>query len=250
MNAVFGNLTTEGLEESQDRLGGFRVYESDAYTGTIKAAYAGKATNSNAQSVTVILDLDQGGEYRETFWVTNRNGENFFLDRNDPKKKIPLPGFTIVDDMCLVTTNNPLSAQPAEEKVMNIYDPEHKKEMPKAVPMLVNLLGKKVTLGIVKELRNKQAKDASGNYQDTADSREENVTDKVFHYPSNLTVVEARKGIQNATFYGAWVEKNRGQTRDRRTIKDGEQNGRAGRPGVPPKAGDSAARTTPSLFGS
>lgn len=251
MNNMFGNLTTDGVEESQDRLGGFRVLETDAYTGTIKAAYAGKSANSNSQSVTIILEHD-GGEYRETFWVTNKNGENFYVDARDNNKKKPLAGFTHIDDICLVTTNKGLSQQATEDKVMNIYDPDQKKELPKSVPMLVELLGKKVTLGILKELRNKQAKDGNGVYQDTADSREENSTDKVFHFPSNLTVVEARKQIQTPTFYGAWVERNRGQTRDRRSIKDGAaggQAGRTGRPGgAPPTAQGGAAKTT-SLFG-
>ena len=49
------------------------------------------------------------------------------------------------------------------------------------------------------------------------------------------------------TFYGAWVEKNKGVTRDR-TNKAASQNGRAGRPnGAPPKAGDTPK--TASLFG-
>jgi hypothetical protein len=248
MSNVFGSLTTDGLEESQDRIGGFRVLESGPYTGTIKAAFAGKASASNAQSVTVILDTKEGGEYRETFWITNKNGQNFYTKDS---KKNPLPGFTIIDDICLVTTNKPLAQHATEDKVMNIYDPEAKKELPKSVPMLIELLGKEVTFGILKETRNKQAKNANGEYEDTHESRDENVTDKIFHYPSNLTVVEARRGIQTPAFYGAWVERNKGQTRDRRSIKDGEaggQAGRAGRPGMPPKAGDSAAKTT-SLFG-
>jgi hypothetical protein len=250
MSTIFGNLTTEGLEESQDRLGGFRTFESGAYTGTIKAAYAGKSANSVAQSITVILDTESG-EYRETFWITNKSGENFFRNKQDNAKKVPLPGFQIVDDLCWVTTNKALSQQATEDKVMNVYDANAKAELPKSVPMLVDLLGKKVTLGILKEVRNKQVKNSNGEYVDTDESREENVTDKVFHFPSNLTVVEARQGARQASFFGAWVKEKVGKTRDRRSNKDGAangQNGRAGRPGVPPKAGDSAAKTT-SLFG-
>jgi hypothetical protein len=248
MNAVFGNLTTTGLEESQDRLGGgFRPLESGAYTGKVKLAYAGKAVSSNAQSVTIVL-AHAGGEYRETFWITNKEGKNFY--ERDGKKNA-LPGFTIIDDLCVVTTNKGLAQQGAEDKVVNLYDFDQKKEVPTSVPMLIELIGKDVTFGIQKRLVNKQAKNqTTGEYEDTAEEREENVTDKIFHYPSNLTVVEAKKGIQTPTFYGAWIEKNAGVTQDRRSIKDGAgaQTGRAGRPmGAPPKAGDSAAKT-PSLF--
>ena len=252
---IFGNLTTEGLEQSQDRLGGFRVLESGAYTGTIKAAYAGKSPHSHAQSISVILDTE-AGEYRETFWITNRDNQNFFRNKQDNTKKVPLPGFVIIEDLCLVTSNKPLADQVTEDKIMNVYDPEAKKEMPKSVPMLVELLGKKVTFGILKETRNKQVKNSStGEYEDTAESREENVTDKVFHYPSNLTVVEARQGTTVATFFNAWVEKNKGVTRDRRTNKSGAggngggQSGKPGRPNTPPKAGETTPKT-PSLFNS
>jgi hypothetical protein len=254
MTNVFGNLNNDGLEESQDRIGGFRVRESGAYLGTIKLAYAGKSANSKARSVTIVVDLGDG-EYRETFWVTNKDDLNFYMGKgDDSKKKFPLPGFTVIEDLCLVTTNKPLSEQPAEEKMVNIYDFDQKKEVPTAVPMLVELLGKEVILGIQKVLRNKQVRNAtSGEYEDTADSREENAIDKIFHSPSKLTVVEARKGIQTATFYGAWVERNTGNTLDRRSIKDGAsaQGGRSGRPngaGGPPKA-NGAAKPTTSLFG-
>lgn len=250
MNALFGTLTNDGLEESQDRLGGFNKFESGAYSGTIKAAYAGKSTGG-AQSVTVILET-ASGEYREAFWITNKKGENFFRNKDDNTKKVPLPGFTIVNDICLVTTNKELAQQATEEKVMNIYDYDAKKEVPTSVPMIVELLGKQVTFGILKELKNKQVKNAStGEYEDTAESREENVVDKIFHVPSNLTVVEARQGSQTPNFYGSWVEKNKGQTRDRRAIKDGAaggQAGRTGRPGAPPQGGAAAAKTS-SLFG-
>jgi len=246
-NALFGDQTTEGLEETNDTLGGgFSVRESGAVTGTVTAMYAGKAANSKAQNVTVIMNDDAGKEYKETIWVTNRDNQNFYLDKNDKTKKRELPGWTTIDELCLVTTNTGLAAQVAEEKMMNIYDYDAKKDVPTAVQMFTAVIGKKVTLGVLKETKSKQKKGDDGTYYDTGETRDENITDKVFHHPSNLTVVEARNGTQTPAFYPAWVEKNTGVTRDRTnknsTIK-------SGRPGSPPKAGDSAAKT-PSLFGS
>jgi hypothetical protein len=190
----------------------------------------------------------QGKEYRETIWVTNRQNQNFYLDKNDKSKKVPLPGFTTIDDICLATTGKPLSEQPSEEKVVNIYDFEAKKEVPTTVKMLVEVLGKQVSLGIMKQLVNKQAKNSAGVYEDTADTREENCIDKVFHHPSNLTIPEAKKGVQTAAFYPAWVEINSGKVRDKRSIKDGSsaQQGKSGRPGSPPQA--NSAKPTGSLF--
>lgn len=241
--ALFNNLKSDGLEESQDRLGGFTPLESGIYTGTIKAAYAGHSQNG-AMSVTVLADFG-GKEYRETFYITNKKGENFFLNKDDKTKKVPLPGFTVVDDICLIVTGKPLAEQETEEKVINLYDYELKKEVPKSVPMMTELLGQKISLGILKQIENKQAKDNTGEYQPTAETREVNLVDKVFHPELKLTVAEARNGQEEAKFYAAWEERNKGQTRDKRTIKDGA----GGNAGSPPKAAAGTAPARKSLFG-
>ena len=241
--SIFGNLTNEGLEESTDRLGGFSPLNSDVYTGDIKAAYAGKSSGG-AHSVTVLVALEGGREYRETIYITNRNGENYFLNKNDKTKKVPLPGFTTIDDLCLVTTGAPLSEQETEEKVLNIYNPESKKEEPTSVPVLTGLTGKTVTLGIQKNIENKSEKQ-NGNYVPIADTREINTIDKVFHAETKMTVPEARAEQESADFFEKWKEKNVGNTVDRRSIKDG-QGGTKG--GPPASGGEKSPRK--SLFGS
>lgn len=241
--SLFGKLTNEGLEESQDRLGGFSPLDTDIYTGTIKAAYAGES-QGGAMSVSLIVDVG-GKEYRETLYVTNKKKENFFLNQQD--KKVPLPGFTVVDDICLITTGKPLADQDSEEKVINIYDFDAKREVPKSVPMLTGLLGQKISLGIVKQLENKNVKQGD-EYVPSAETREINVIDKVFHPEMKLTVAEARNGQDQAKFWSAWEERNKGQTRDKRTVKDGAGNaGAPPKPGAAPASGTAAPRK--SLFG-
>ena len=241
--SLFGKLTNDGLEESQDRLGGFSPFDSDIYVGTIKAAYAGQS-QGGATSVSIIVDMG-GKEYRETFYVTNKKGENFFI--SPEKKKVPLPGFTVVDDICLIASGKPLAEQDTEEKVINLYDFEAKREMPKSVPMLTGLLNQKIALGILKQLENKNVKQGD-EYVPSAETREINVVDKVFHPEVKLTVAEARNGQEEAKFWDAWSERNKGQVRDKRTIKDGV----GGTAGAPPKAGAAAGGTAAprkSLFG-
>lgn len=226
MNALFGALTTDGLEETTDRLGGYQPLDTDIYTGPIKAAYAGQS-DGGARNVSVIVELG-GREYRETLWITNKKGENFFLNKNDKTKKVPLPGFTVVDDLCLVTSGKPLAEQTTEEKVVMVYDREAGQEIPKTVPMLVDLIGQTASFGIVRQLENKNEK-SGDEYVPVADTREVNFIDKVFHTETKMTVVEARQGADSATFHDSWLERNKGQTRDKRTIKDGE-GGNTGRP--------------------
>lgn len=246
--SIFSGMTTEGLEETQDRVGGFAPHDTDAYDSEIKIAYAGESTGG-AKFIAFVFDTGSR-EYRETVYYTNRKGENFFKNKDDPTKKVPLPGFTTVNDICLVTTDKPLADQATEEKVVKVWDSDAKAEVPKSVPVLVDLIGKKVTLGIVKQLENKTEKQGH-EYVPVADTRETNVIEKVFHEPTKGTVVEARSGQEAGTFYKTWVERNKGNTRDRRTIKEG-QGGTTGRPNAaaqagPPQSGQAAPRK--SLFG-
>ncbi len=244
---MFGNLTTDGLQESQDRLGGIQVFNTDIYIGVIKALYAGKSTGG-ATSVTLIADLD-GKEYTETLYVTNKDGQNWFANKQDNTKKVPLPGFTVVDDICLIATGEPLAAQETEEKVVKVWDSEAKKEMPKSVPMIIAALGKPIALGIQKTLANKQTK-VGTEYVANAETREENHIDKVYHPEMKLTVAEARAGQDVAQFWDAWLLKNKDQVRDKRTIKDGEV-GSSGAPSkTPPKPNAPAGQPArKSLFG-
>ncbi len=246
---LFSNLGTEGLEESQDRIGGNRAINSDIYTGVVKALYAGKS-DSGANSVTILLALPGGQEYSETYWITNKKGENWFPNKQDPSKKVALPGFTIVEEICLVTTDKSLSEQEWEEKTINVYDFDAKKEQPKAVMMATDIIGKEVTLGILKELGNKKEK-INNEYVATAETQERNVTDKVFHTDTKKTVPELRNEVAEPEFYNKWLERNKDTTRDKREIKDGQAKGvKSG----PPKAGASTTTTTASparqsLFG-
>ena len=246
---LFGNLKSDGLEETQDRLGGYSPFDTDIYTGKIKMAYADKS-DGGAQNVNLVVDIN-GKEYRETVYVTNKKGENFFLNKDDKTKKVPLPGFTIIDDICLCTTEKPLADQDVEDKAFKLYDFEAKKELPKSVPVLVELLGKEVSLAIVRQLENKQAKDSAGVYQPTAETRESNVISKVFHTASKMTMVEARQGNETGTFWDSWLERNKGQISDKRSIKDGQagapKGGAAARPQPTPSG--SAAPERKSLFG-
>ena len=244
---MFGNLTTDGLQESQDRLGGISVFSTDIYIGTVKALYAGKSSGG-ATSVTLIADLN-GKEYTETLYVTNKDGQNWFANKQDNTKKVPLPGFTVVDDICLIATGEPLATQETEEKVIKVWDSEAKKEMPKSVPMIIAALGKPIALGIQKTLANKQKKEGT-EYVPTAETREENHIDKIYHPELKLTVAEARAGQDVAQFWDAWLLKNKDQVRDKRTIKDGEA-GNSGAPSkAPPKPGTPAGQPArKSLFG-
>lgn len=246
--SIFGNLTNEGLEETTDRLGGFQIRATDIYPATIKAAYAGQSAGG-ARNVTIVVELPDG-EYSETIYVTNKKGENWFLNQNDKSKKVPLPGFTTIDDICIVTTGKPLAEQDSEEKVVKIYDFDERKELPKAVPMLVDLIGQTLFLGIVQQTVDKNQKnDSTGEYEPTGETRDMNVIEKVFHDPTKMTVVEARQGATEPVFFEKWLSKNKGNIRNKAKGADGKgtQSGRPG--GGAQQSGAGGQKKTSSLFG-
>ena len=241
---LFANLNNDGLEEARDSLGGFAAKESGLYNAVIKLAYAAPAA-SGAMGIALVFGLEDGSEYRETLYVTNKKGENWYANKNDASKKVPLPGFTIVDDLCMLTTEMPLSAQATEEKTIKVYDSEAKKELPKAVQMLTELLGKQVILGILKKVENKTVKEGN-EYVPTNEKRELNSIDKVFHYELRLTVVEARNGEEVGKFIDSWNERNAGNTRDSfKEVTDTGAPRSAPKPGAAPAAG---GKPRPSLF--
>lgn len=214
---LFENLDTNDVERTEDRVGGnSRLLDSDIYVATIKAAYTGES-KLGAISVTLMCDID-GKEYSETIYITNRNKEPYSVNTTTRKKSF-IPGYNYMNAICLVAAGKELKEVEAEEKVLNLYSFETKKNENTSVPVLVELSGKQVALGIVKELRNK-AELVDGKYVDTPESREQNRIMAVFDPESHKTVNEALDN-KEATFWDAWLERNKGKVVDRRTIKDG-----------------------------
>ena len=240
MGKMFGNLTTDELETPTDRVGGggFQAKPTDVYDAVIKLAYVGEASQSKAQSVTLHVEID-GSEMRETVWITNREGQNFSADKNDKKKKVPLRGFTTINDLCLFITGEELSAQETETKTAKLYDFDQRAEINKEVECLAALHGGKVKLGVVRKVENKRKKGDDGQYHDTAETRTLNTIDKVFDAETSLTVLETMREMDEPAFMEEWISTRRNQDWDATTgvSKDGGGAGGAGsgRPDRPKK---------------
>jgi hypothetical protein len=240
--SLFGGLKAEGVEESKDVLGGgsFAV-DTAVYDATIKLAYAGESSGG-AMSVTVLLDLETGGgttEYRSTEYVTSREKKNFY--EKDGKKHF-LPGFTTINELCMLTVETPLMEISHEIKKVNQYDPELKKEVPKDAPVLVDLTGKKVKVAIFKDLENKTKKEGN-DYVTLSETVERNTISKFFHGELGVTLNEAKEGTSTPTFLNKWVEKWEGKVRDRTKKTDAKKGS--------PKSGGGSSSSEPkkSLFG-
>ena len=221
---MFNNITTQGVEESGDRLGGFEVHPSNAYLATIKLAY-GTESAEGAKGLVCHFDLD-GKEYRETFWVIGKNGHNYYEDKSG--KKQFLMGYTVANDMMLFATGKPLSEQNWEEKEVKIYNKETKAEEPKAAQVAVDALGQQVMIGLLLKERWKSVKTDNG-YVDSDEVQQENSVDKMFHPENHATVTEITKNLELGEFFTKWVEKNKDKVRSA-PAKKNAGGGTAGRP--------------------
>lgn len=219
---MFSNLKrTNDIEETKDTLGGSGyILETDVYPATVVTAYS-DFFKSGAQFINVKFEVVKPDgstqNFNERFTITNKAGAIYYVGK-DGKKHV-LPGYEVMDDLCLLTTGKPLAEQETEKKVLQIWNAAEGKETPTEVDCLTDLFGSKALLAIQKVRKNKQVLDANNKYIDSKDEVNSNQTRKVFDAEYRTTVPEMRLAERNnvaptAQFIDKWLEKNQGKTLD------------------------------------
>lgn len=211
--------------------GGRPVLTSGIYTGKIKLAYIDES-QGGALGLNLTVEFPDHGEYKETLWMTNKQKQNFYVDKTTQEKRY-LAGFTHADNLALLVTGKPISELNTEAKLVKIWNYDQKAEVPTSVDVLVDLIGKDVTLGIMHELQMKQAKNAQGIYEDTGVTRDVNSISKVFHPTNGKTVAECRAKAETAVFKDEWLAKWEGKVHDRTGGKATQGTAGAPKPNVP-----------------
>jgi len=235
----------ESIKQETDSVGSGGVIDSGAPLSEITMAYI-TFSKKEAMGITLHAKTDAGREIRQTVYVTSgtdKGKKNTYTDKNGEKHF--LPGFNLVNSLCLLTIGKPLDELDPVEKVVSVYSPEAKAEVPTKVPVIMELLGQKAYLGIIKQVVDKTAKDGNGVYQPTGETREENEIDKVFRASDKMTTTEIRAGATEAAFYETWTKKWVGQPARNKA------KGASGTAGAPKAAGAAPGGTpkpTTSLF--
>lgn len=226
MNALSNLKYDDSVKEERDVLGGSRILDSNVYDGTIKMAYL-TTSSGGSLGLNLVVALENGTEYKETLYVTNKEGKNFYV--KDGVKNY-LQGFIVADGIALFGAQKSISELSTEKKVVKIYNYDTKSEVPTEVDCVVDLLNAPVKLGIVKELALKQEKNAAGVYVDKvpAETRESNNINKVFHPKNGKTIAECRAKAETAEFITEWTNKWQGQVNDKTKGKTPES--KAGAP--------------------
>lgn len=246
MSLLKSLATDSTIADERDSLGGSRVLNSGLYLFTVTLAYIQVAA-SGALGLVLGLKTD-AGELRQTLWMSSgkdKGGKNYY---EKDGKKTYLPGFLLAQSLALLTVGKEISDLDTEKKVVNLYNAEAKKEVPTQVDMVMDLIGQEIYGGVLKQLVDKTKKnDATGQYEPTGETREENELDKFFRAKDKLTTAEIRAGLTEAVFADQWAEKNTGNVRDR-TSKTKGNAGTAGAPkaGKSPLANGAAGAAKPS----
>jgi hypothetical protein len=245
MNMLANLKTDDAIATEKDSVGGGSfILESGIYNATVSLAYITKS-KGGALGLVLNLKTDTDKEIRQTLWMTSgteKGCKNYY--EKDGEKHY-LPGFNHANSLALLTVGKEISELDTEVKVINAYSPEAKAEVPTKVDMIMDLLGKEITVGVIKQTVDKTKKnEATGAYEPTGETRDENEIDKLFRARDRMTTAEIRAQAEKATFVETWEAKWAGKTKD----KSKGAAGTAGAPKAAAGAPAAAKKPTTSLF--
>lgn len=246
--SILSNLTTDNsIANEKDSVGGgSRIVDSGVYNAKVIHAYVTKSAGG-AVGMIVSLKLESGQEVKQTFWMTSgtaKGCKNYYEDKNGDKQY--LPGFLMANSLCLLTTGQEISGLDTEQKVIPLYNAEAKSEIPTKVDMLMDLVGKDVVAAVMKQTVDKTKKnEATGLYEPTGETRDENEVDKFFRARDRMTTAEIRAQAEQASFVNTWAEKWTGKVRDKTKGDTGASKGTSGLPTANTAA---SKKPTTSLF--
>ncbi len=253
MNMLATLTSDSDIADERDSLGGSRLLESGLYGLKVVWAYLQKADSGALALVVNLKSADGKQELRQSFWMTGGTAKGCKNYYEKDGQKNYLPGFIMANALCLLTVGKEISQLATETKVIPVYNKEAKAEVPTKVEMLTDLLGQEILAGVIKQTVDKTKKnEATGAYEPTGETREENEVDKFFRAKDRMTTAEIRAQAAEPAFAAAWEDKWKGKTRDKTSKVSGTQAGVAGLPGAKAAGISKAAGTAKpatSLFG-
>ena len=243
--SLLANLTSdESIANEKDSVGGGGVLESNIYPSKVTLAYVTKS-NGGALGLVIAAKTTEGRDIKQTLWMTSgteKGCKNYY--EKDGQKNY-LPGYLAANALALLTTGKEISGLETETKVVNVYNSDAKAEVPTKVEMVMDLLGKEILIGLIKQTVNKSKKDeVTGVYLPTGETRDENEIDKFFRASDRKTTAEIRAQVEEAKFADTWLEKWQGKVKDKSS-----KTAATGAPGAPRAAAPAAAKKpATSLF--
>jgi len=173
----------------------------------IENAYLDK-TDTGAMMMHVHLKRKTGGNqiYRFSNCIVSGDAKGNKPTYAKDGKEYPLPGYSQMNQICKIAGEISLGQIEPEKKLVKLYDFEAKTEVPREVPVVTQIVGQEILVGIRLRRENKRSL-SNGKWVDTNEAREFNEIDKVF-YPDGFTVTEKAAEAEEAAFVGKWQSAN------------------------------------------
>ena len=253
MSKVNTKSMADANTEEKDILGSSSgALDTDIYALEIQYAYIIESKNG-ALGLSLHLKTAEGREVRfngamGSIYFTNRNKELTYTKNNET---FPLPGATLVNSLALATVEEEFFSLDTEEKVINLYSFDEKKEVPTKVEMVMSLIGQQFFGAITRITEDKRQANNAGEYIPTGETFDKNELVKVFNI-DRMTQAEVKTGEEipeEELFFTKWLEKNKGKTIDRTDKSSGARSGAPKRPNAPAEDDSKAQRPKTKLFG-
>jgi hypothetical protein len=199
----------------KDSLGGGKfTLDSGVYDFTIKSMYQVK-NKGGSTSMQLVLETTDKKLFNPCIYFMDKEGSMTTISNwGDTKgKKVDTFGKQQLDSICRMAVGKSLVEVSASEEEKVVIKQFTKDEKVK-VMMYMDVIGKKVTLGILETRVNKQAQDGQGKYVPINEERIENTISKIFS-AEGFTKEELDKKLATPIFIEAWKEKFAGQLQDK-----------------------------------
>jgi len=199
----------------KDTIGGGKfTLDSGVYEFTIKSMYPVK-NKGGSTSMQLVLETADKKIFNPCIYFMDKDGSmTTIASYGEAKgKKVDTFGKQQLDAICRMAVGKSLVVVSASEEKKTVIK-QFTKDEKIQVDMYMDVIGKKVTLGILETKVNKQAQDATGKYVPINEERIENSISKIFSN-EGFTKEELDKKLTTPVFIEAWKEKFEGKLQDK-----------------------------------
>ncbi len=265
MGNIFANAdAVDDGKVEEDFIPSGGTLPTDIYPAEIKYAYLAKSGSSKASGLAICLKVD-GKEVNKTIWMTNGQGEVTTKNKKTGKK-MNMPGYNQVNSLAMLLCGKEIGKLEVEERKLNLYDFDARREVPQSVECFIDLHGMNVQVALQEQIVDKTEKTDSGKYEPTGETRKVNEIIKFFPEDKLVTLSEIQNYVESlggdfnevmrdgdlpkaiskmeeGAYAVTWLEKNRGsEPWDRSTKASGKSFSET------KSGGGSQKKETKSLF--
>ena len=201
----------------KDNLGGTKfTLDSGVYEFTVKSMYPVKNARGTT-SMQLVLETPDKKLFSPLIYFMDAKGDMTTVATygEEKGKLVDNIGKRLLDNICQMAVGKSLVQVSNSEAKKMVVKQFSKPPENIQVDMYMDMIGAKVTLGILETRKNKQADPGNGGkWVDTNEERIENTIHKVFS-SDGFTKEELDKKVPTPTFITGWKEKYQGQLQDK-----------------------------------